>query len=169
MKRIFLNLFFLILITSFSYSVVKIDKIGVVNLDLIIETVFSGKSKTIQDIKKEKEEFQSNLEKLEENIMKYNEAKLKETDEAKKMAIQKKIEELKQQYNEYYKLKSYQIEQKINNIKGPILKEIYAIVTKIAELEGYTVIFDIKTDGLFYYYPEHDITTKVIEYFKKNF
>lgn len=165
MKRIFLNFLFLILVTYFSNAVVKIDKIGVINLDLIIETVFSGKLKTIQDIKKEREEFKINLKKLEENIMKYQEAKLKESDETKKMAIQKKIEELKQQYNEYYKLKSYQIEQKINNIKGPLLKEIYAVVNKIAETEGYTIIFDIKTEGLFYYYPENDITTKVIESF----
>ncbi|HOJ63070.1 MAG TPA: OmpH family outer membrane protein [Spirochaetota bacterium] len=167
MKKIFFALFTFIGI-SFVYSTVQIDKIGVINLDLIIETVFSGKSKSIQDIKKEKEEFQSNLKKLEENIMKYNEAKLKESDETKKLAIQKKIEELKQQYNEYYKVKSYQIEQKINNIKGPILKEIYDVVKRIADTDGYSIILDVKTEGLFYYYPQNDITQKVIDYFNNN-
>jgi len=136
---------------------------------LILETVFSGKSKTMQDIKKEKNEFETNLKKIEENVMILKEASLKEEDQQKKLIIEKKIEEVTKQYNDYYKLKSYQIEQKIKKIQGPIIKEIYDTVRKLSEQEGFTLILDAKNESVFYYSFEADITQKIIDIFVKNY
>ena len=154
----------------FAYSSnIKIDRVGIINLDLILETVFSGKSKTMQDIKKEKDEFEANLKKIEENVMILKEASLKEEDQQKKLIIEKKIEDVTKQYNDYYKLKSYQIEQKIKKIQGPIIKEIYDTVRKLSEQEGFTLILDAKNESVFYYSFETDITQKVIDIFVKNY
>lgn len=154
----------------FTYSSnIKIDRVGIINLDLILETVFSGKSKTMQDIKKEKDEFEANLKKIEENVMILKEASLKEEDQQKKLIIEKKIEDVTKQYNDYYKLKSYQIEQKIKKIQGPIIKEIYDTVRKLSEQEGFTLILDAKNESVFYYSFETDITQKVIDIFVKNY
>jgi Skp family chaperone for outer membrane proteins len=154
----------------FAYSSnIKIDRVGIINLDLILETVFSGKSKTMQDIKKEKNEFETNLKKIEENVMILKEASLKEEDQQKKLIIEKKIEEVTKQYNDYYKLKSYQIEQKIKKIQGPIIKEIYDTVRKLSEQEGFTLILDAKNESVFYYSFEADITQKIIDIFVKNY
>ncbi|HNZ26366.1 MAG TPA: OmpH family outer membrane protein [Spirochaetota bacterium] len=170
MKRNLIILILSIMSLFFAYSSnIKIDRVGIINLDLILETVFSGKSKTMQDIKKEKNEFETNLKKIEENVMILKEASLKEEDQQKKLIIEKKIEEVTKQYNDYYKLKSYQIEQKIKKIQGPIIKEIYDTVRKLSEQEGFTLILDAKNESVFYYSFEADITQKIIDIFVKNY
>ena len=150
-------------------SNIKLEKIGIINIEIIMDTVFSGKSKTMQSIVKEKEELQLNLKKLEENIMILKEASLKEKDEAKKLAIEKKIQEISKQYSDYYQLRTYQIEQKVKDIKGPILKEIYSVVKTISAQEGYSLIIEGKAEGVFFYSVDSDITQKVIDYFNENF
>ncbi|HQJ05962.1 MAG TPA: OmpH family outer membrane protein [Spirochaetota bacterium] len=170
MKRNLIILILSIMSLFFAYSSnIKIDRVGIINLDLILETVFSGKSKTMQDIKKEKNEFETNLKKIEENVIILKEASLKEEDQQKKLIIEKKIEEVTKQYNDYYKLKSYQIEQKIKKIQGPIIKEIYDTVRKLSEQEGFTLILDAKNESVFYYSFEADITQKIIDIFVKNY
>lgn len=170
MKKILIISILSIMTLFFTYSSnIKIDRVGIINLDLILETVFSGKSKTMQDIKKEKDEFEANLKKIEENVMILKEASLKEEDQQKKLIIEKKIEDVTKQYNDYYKLKSYQIEQKIKKIQGPIIKEIYDTVRKLSEQEGFTLILDAKNESVFYYSFETDITQKVIDIFVKNY
>jgi len=150
MKKILIISILSIMTLFFTYSSnIKIDRVGIINLDLILETVFSGKSKTMQDIKKEKDEFEANLKKIEENVMILKEASMKEEDQQKKLIIEKKIEDVTKQYNDYYKLKSYQIEQKIKKIQGPIIKEIYDTVRKLSEQEGFTLILDAKTKAYF--------------------
>ncbi len=170
MKKILIISILSIMTLFFTYSSnIKIDRVGIINLDLILETVFSGKSKTMQDIKKEKDEFEANLKKIEENVMILKEASMKEEDQQKKLIIEKKIEDVTKQYNDYYKLKSYQIEQKIKKIQGPIIKEIYDTVRKLSEQEGFTLILDAKNESVFYYSFETDITQKVIDIFVKNY
>jgi outer membrane protein len=167
MKKI-LIIFIFIVSSYFIYSDSKIDKIAIININEIMDAVFSGKSPVMQSIKDEKKEMQDNLTKLKENILKLEDAKSKDKDEAKKLAYEKKIDELKKQYADYYKLRSYQIDQKVKNIQEPMFKEIFNVVKKIAETEGYTVVLEAKTDGLFYYSIDNDITSKVIDKFKND-
>lgn len=148
---------------------IKLEKIGIVNIDVVMETIFTGKSKSMQDIAKEKKEFQEKLEKLEENINLLREASLKEKDESRKLLIEKKLQETQKQYSDYYKLTSYKIDQKVRSIQGPILKEIYDVVQRISEKEGYSLIMEAKTDGIFYYSGESDITQKVVDFFNNSY
>jgi outer membrane protein len=145
---------------------VKLDKIALINIEKVMETVFSGTSGVVQQINQEKEEMQQKLDKIKANIMSVEDKKLSETDNGKKLAYQKKIDELKKQYNDYYKLRKYQIDQKVKQAQGSMFTEIYNVVKKIADREGYSLVLDINTDGIFYYSLDVDITDKVIDYFQ---
>jgi len=162
MKKMLLlfNLFFF---TSFIFSDSKLDKIAVVDFELVIKTIYPGKFKAIDA---EKQEMNDTLAKIKDNILKQEEAKSKEKDEVIKAGIDKKIVELKKQYAEFYRQKNPQIEQKLKNIQEPIFKEVYSMVRKIAESESYSIVLDSKTKDLMYYSPDNDITKKVIDRFK---
>ncbi len=159
---IFLTLFFTVAI----YADTKIDKIAIINIQQVIETVFADKSSFVQGISNEKAKMQENLNKIKDAWMKLEQDKVNETDEAKKISYDRKIEELKKQYADYYRSAGYQIEQKIKSIQEPLFKEIYDVVKKISESQGYSLVLDSKADGIFYYSAENDITEKVISYFK---
>ena len=79
---------------------IKLEKIGIINIDLVMETIFTGKSKSMQAIAKERKEFKEKLAKLEENINLLREASLKEKDEQRKILIDKKLEEDMQEVEE---------------------------------------------------------------------
>ena len=166
MKKILCSFIMLIAAAAvMSASNIKLEKIGIINIDLVMETIFTGKSKSMQAIAKEKKEFKEKLAKLEENINLLREASLKEKDEQRKILIDKKLEETQKQYSDYYKVTSYKIEQKVKSIQGPILKEIYDVVQRISEKEGYSLIMEANTEGIFYYSVDSDITQKVVDYF----
>ncbi|MBR3731187.1 MAG: OmpH family outer membrane protein, partial [Spirochaetales bacterium] len=63
----------------------------------------------------------------------------------------------------------YKIEQKVKSIQGPILKEIYDVVQRISEKEGYSLIMEAKTEGIFYYSVDSDITQKVVDFFNNSY
>ena len=148
MKRILLFCF-LAFNTLFLFGDSKLDRIAFVNIQKVIEVVFSDKSPLIKGINDEKTKMQDNLNKIKDSWTKLEQDKISEKDEAKKIAYDKKIEELKRQYAEYYRSTSYQIEQKVKSIQEPFFKDIYAVVRKISETQGYSVVFDVKTDGCF--------------------
>ncbi|MBP5705828.1 MAG: OmpH family outer membrane protein [Spirochaetales bacterium] len=166
MKKYLCSIIMLVMaVAVMNASNIKLEKIGIINLDLVMETIFTGKSKSMQAIAKEKKEFKEKLAKLEENINLLREASLKEKDEQRKILIDKKLEETQKQYSDYYKVTSYKIEQKVKSIQGPILKEIYDVVQRISEKEGYSLIMEANTEGIFYYSVDSDITQKVVDFF----
>lgn len=160
---------FLLFLINLGFSDVKIDRIALIDIDRVIEEVFSGNSAGIQKINQEKQDMLTKLKAIKDNIMKYQELELKTNDSSKKLTYAKKINELKKQYADYYKLRKYQIDQKIQNIQGPLLKEIYSVVKKIAAKDGYTLVLSSKTDGIFFYTIDIDITNEVIKYFSDRY
>ena len=165
MKRVLFALFFSVL-TGLVFADSKIDRIALINIQQVMEVVFADKSTLIQGIKDEKNKMQENLNKLKDTWMKLEQDKLNEKDNSKIFSHNTKIDELKKQYSDYYKTTSYQIDQKIKTMQEPYFKEIYNVVRKICESQGYSIVLDIKTDGVFYYSTDNDITQKVIDFFK---
>lgn len=169
MKRFILIVLVLILSLSFSYSDVKIDRIAVINLKKVIEKVFSGVSDTITSIKRDREDLQNKLDRMKDNINKLEEFKLKTDDKARKQNYQERIDKIKKDYSDYYKVKNYQIEKKLGNAQSNSIKEVYSAVKKVAEREGYSIVFDSEDDSIFFYSVDVDITDIVIEYFDKKY
>jgi outer membrane protein len=167
MKRILFVILLIASLTVTSFAEVKIDRIAVINLEQVMEKVFSGTSETLKSLKAEKEEFQSKLDKMKENIMKLEEMKLKESNSDKKIAYDEKIDQMKKEYSDYYKIRNYQIEKKMENAQSSVLTEIYKGVKFVAENDGFTLVLDVSSKTIFYYTTDVDITQKVIDYFQK--
>jgi len=162
---------FMILTISLSsiYSDVKIDRIAVVNLKKVIEKVFSGVSDTITGIRRDREDLQNKLDKLKENINKLEELKLKTDDKSRKQNYQERIDKIKKEYSDYYKVRNYQLEKRLENAQKGSLKEVFVAVKKVAEREGYSIVLDSENDSIFFYSVDADITDIVIEFFDKRY
>ena len=163
MKKITFSLLTILLFNISIFSASKIDRIAIINIQQVIETLFSAdKVSNIKSIKEDKDKMQENLNKIREDIVKAEETKINTTDNNTKKVLEKKIEDLKKQYADYYKFATMQIEQKIKNSQEPLFKEIYDVAKRIAELEGYSLILEAKMEGIIYYSADNDITQKVI-------
>jgi Skp family chaperone for outer membrane proteins len=169
MKRIYPIFIFIFLISFNVFSDIKIDRVAIVNIEEVMLTVFSGNSKTILEIKNDKKEMQDNLDAMLQNIKKLEALEAKETDGNKKLSLQKEMDDQKKKYSVYYNTKNYQINNKIETVQGPLLKEIYNGVKAVAENEGFTIVLNSDSNVIFYYTVENDITKKVIEYFTKRY
>jgi len=169
LKKIIVLLFISLLFIVSLNADVKIDKIAVINLKKVMEKVYSGMSGTITSIKREREDLQNKLDRMKENIMKLEEYKLKTDDKSKKQSYQERIDKLKKEYSDYYKVKNYQIEKKLENAQSSTLKEIYAAVKRVAQSEGYTIVLDSEDESIFFYSIDVDITEKVIAFFEDRY
>lgn len=167
MKKLFILIYlFPIILISAN---VQIDKIGVINMEEIINTVFSGKSASVKKIANEREKFEQNLEKLKDNINKIEIALMKERNSDKKLSIEKLLDREKKKYSDYYRTKSYELKRMSEGIEESVFQEVYNVVQRIARVEGYTLIIEKNTNGIFYYSTDIDITQKVIDFFQDNY
>ncbi len=163
MKKITLSFILVLLFNISFYASSKLDRIAIINIQQVIETVYSAdKISSMKSIKDEKDKMQDNLNKIRNEIVKTEESRINSTDNNAKIVLEKKIEDLKKQYADYYKFATTQIEQKIKSTQEPIFKEIYDVAKRIAELEGYSLILEAKMEGIIYYSVDNDITQKVI-------
>ncbi|MCH5150384.1 MAG: OmpH family outer membrane protein [Spirochaetales bacterium] len=167
MKRFLITCFLFTAVLSYSANI-KLERIGIINLKKVVEVCFKGKSPAVKQLMDEKEKFQNDLDAIKIKIQAQQELLENETDEKKKIAAEKKVKELREQYTNFYRKKMAEIERKENTIQAPLYEEIYDIVRRIAETEGFSIILKDNADNLFYYNTESDITEKVIEYFNRN-
>ena len=143
----------------------KIDKIGFVNIDRIINEAFSERSLTLQKLKQDEEEVNRELQKMKEEIyvMQNKLTKIAKSDRSARRNLESKIEEKRIEYTNYYKIKTNYLESQRKNYREPFLRDIYQAVRLIAEREGYTAVFNIEDKNLIYYLPENEITEIVIQ------
>lgn len=156
-------------VSVLSYSSnIKLEQIGIINLQRIVEVCFEGKSSAVKQLMNEKEKFQKDLDVIKEKIMNLQSSLAEEGDESKKLVIERKINEIKEQYTNFYRKKMAELERKEKTIQAPLYEEIYDVVRRVAETEGFSVVLKSDSDALFYYNVESDITEKIIERFNRN-
>lgn len=162
-------MFFLLIINLYS-NVVKIEKIAVVNLDILLSSVLNDKSlKSLKNFNMEKAQFQVELDKIKDNIKKLEESLNDQTtDQLKKDNINKKIDELKVNYTNYSKKKTDELHEKKKELSGKIMEEVSNVVKKIAVTEGFSIVLNYNSDLILYCSIDNDITDKVIEYLNKD-
>lgn len=166
-KKIMLMVLFSVSVLSYS-SNIKLEQIGIINLQRIVEVCFEGKSSAVKQLMNEKEKFQKDLDVIKEKIMNLQSSLAEEGDESKKLVIERKINEIKEQYTNFYRKKMAELERKEKTIQAPLYEEIYDVVRRVAETEGFSVVLKSDSDALFYYNVESDITEKIIERFNRN-
>lgn len=167
MKKLLVVCFLFTAMLSFSANI-KLERIGIINLKKVVEVCFQGKSPAVKQLMEEKDKFQQDLDAIKIKIQAQQDLLENETDENKKKVAEKKIKELKEQYTNFYRKKMAELERKESTIQAPLYEEIYDIVRRIAEMEGFSIILKDNADNLFYFNTESDITDKVIEYFNRN-
>ncbi len=128
-----------------------------------MEASFNESSPIFRQISQETEDLNKYLNKIKDDIMKLDETKLKESDNSKKLEIEKKTDDLKKHYRDYYQLKKYQIDKLRESAQDPIILEIKTVIRLLCINEGYSLILDINTPSILYYTVESDVTDKIIE------
>lgn len=167
MKRnifIVLNIIFL---SFFCFGAnVRIEKVGIINIQKVVDACFQSKSPLVKHITEEKEILQKQLDEIKQKVVELQSSM--EAEDNNKNETLKKINTLKEEYTALYKNKAPEIEKMEKEIQQPLFEEIYKVVKRICETEGYTVILKSNSDAIFFYTIESDITSKVIDIFNKN-
>ena len=170
MKRsIYLMTVITVLVFVWSASSLAADKIGVINLQEIMQNSNAGK-KAAEDFKKfyEKEtqdikSSEKDLKKMKEELEKQSSIMTQSSRNEKEAAYQKKLRDyqlLVNDTNEELKKRDQEVAQKL-------MPGIIKIVRSIAEKEKYTLVIDVATIPIPYYAKEIDFSKKVIEEFNK--
>ncbi len=157
-------LFALFILTSANlFSNIRIEKVGLVDMNRIMDTAFSDSSPVFREIRDRTQALNTYLNQIRDRIMVLEEQKLSVTDNARKLELQTQIDDLKKHYRDYYQLHRYQIQQLRESAQEPIIGEIKEVIRVLCVREGYTLIIDVTESSIIYYTPESDITNKVIE------
>ncbi len=170
MKKI-LTVLVVVALVLYGTSAVAADKIGFINVKLILFQSQAGKDaatelKKIVDQKKvliteQEEELKVLKADLEKQRAVLTESAYKE----KELDYQKKFRDYKrfiEDSNEEMQIKEQELFQKL-------LPEIMKVVNSIGEKDDYTMIVDIGTGLLPYYSKAKDITEEVIEKYNKEY
>jgi outer membrane protein len=145
------------------------DKIGLINLQKIMQTSNAGK-KAVEDLKKfyeeKNEEIKSaekELKTLKDDLEKQSSIMTESSKNEKEATYQKKTRDyqlLVNDSNEELKRRDQEMTQKL-------IPEIMKIVNAIAEKEKYTLVIDVATALIPYYAKENDFSNTVIEEYDK--
>ena len=114
-------------------AVLKVEKIGIINLPRIIESCYQTKSSSVKNFITEKDKFQKELDTLRDNITMFQTQVQSESDDIIIQNLTKKIETLRVEYTELYKKKGPELER-LENIQASLFNEIYEVVRRIAEM-----------------------------------
>ena len=138
-------------------------KIGVVNLQTVLETSVAGKAAQ-SEIKGQKDKLEadlkqkgSELQELEKRLQREATVMSKEAREGKERELRIKASDL-QALQKKYRTDLQDLERKY---MGQLQKDISDLVTEIAKKEGYVLI--ISTIGVLYSQPGMDITARLIQ------
>jgi outer membrane protein len=61
-----------------------------------------------------------------------------------------------------------EVKKKETDLTREIQKEIIQVINKIAQDEGYTIVFERGVSGILYFQDHYDITNKVIEKYNES-
>jgi outer membrane protein len=138
-------------------------KIGVVNLQTVLETSVAGKAAQ-NELKTQKDKLEADLkqkgnelQELEKRLQREATVMSKEAREGKERELRIKASDL-QALQKKYRTDLQELERKY---MGQLQKDISDLVAEIAKKEGYVLI--ISTIGVLYSQPAMDITARLIQ------
>lgn len=167
MKSILALLIAMTLAVPSAYAVT----LGKVDIQKVLLTVKQGQ-KVREDLKKEFDKKQGELQKEEGSIRKMQEDFQKQgvvmndkAKEKKEREIQEKIIMLQQKSMEYQK----EIQEMENKLKKPILERVREIITEVSKTSGVDMTYEASTAPIVYAKEEKDLTGDVIKAYDKKF
>ena len=138
-------------------------KIGVVNLQTVLETSVAGKAAQ-NEIKGQKDKLEADLkqkgnelQELEKRLQREAMVMSKETREEKERELRIKASDFQAQQKKY----RGDLQDLERKLMGQLQKDISDLVAEIGKKEGYQLI--ISNIGVLYFQPAMDLTTRLIQ------
>jgi outer membrane protein len=168
-RKIFICAALLLLIAQAGAWSEQLTKIAVVDI-IKIYNAFFKESKAVRDLEEFKKQYESELEKMDNQLQEY-EKKILEAKKENKPDDQIKLEEerdkLKNLRNETYRVKYKEYVKRFDSIKKSqsqdLWLELIGIIEYIALKESYSVVLRIDDPYVIFYTKDVDITDKVVE------
>jgi len=162
MKKIFVLVMTVLVISSFAFSQVKI---GVVNAQEILAKTKKGVEiqKKLEQLQKKKQQeaqaLQDEIKKLEKDVL--SPALNDETREKKGLELQTKRKDLKRYIEDAQNEFNRESQKELMELE----KAVMPLIEQIGKSKGFTIILDITRPGIVYFDQTIDITAEVIKAF----
>lgn len=165
MRRIFL----LSLVILASSTIIKAQSFGYINTETILKAVpeYATAQQQIQRVKAQYDaEIEGELKKVEQlyNTYQAQKANLSQSERSlRENEIITKERAVKELQKKYFGQEGV-MAAKSKEIMEPIMTKLKSAIEKVAQTEGFIIIFDIATaQGVVYNNPENDMSQKVIK------
>jgi len=165
MRRIFL----LSLVILASSTIIKAQSFGYINTETILKAVpeYTTAQQQIQRVKAQYDaEIEGELKKVEQlyNTYQSQKANLSQSERSlRENEIIVKERAVKDLQKKYFGQEGV-MAAKSKEIMEPIMTKLKSAIEKVAQIEGFIIIFDIATaQGVVYNNPENDMSQKVIK------
>ncbi|MEO0131253.1 MAG: OmpH family outer membrane protein [candidate division WOR-3 bacterium] len=163
--------YFLILLNFLFFKEVKI---AYVDMDKILKE-YQGAREVLNQLEKDIDQWEKEADSLKNLLNKSKEElevkKLILTEEGFKIEMEK-INNLSERYNNFlYEIwgKGGRLERRQDELLTPVVKKISEIIQKIAENEGFTIVFDASATKVLYAEPGLDITELILTELNKEY
>jgi outer membrane protein len=161
-------LFFLFVVLGTLAGAQQLTRFAVVDLPRVY-TSFFRESRAVREFEERSARVQTDIDKYTAEIqqLKSSQASAQvEGRDAEALRLDGEIYRKSEYLLNYYETKTAELEDQRKKLSqsGSFLEQVYNELQLIAESEGYTMVLNLKdTNGILWYSPTVDITTKVIE------
>ena len=157
----------LALMATVSAFATQITKVGVIDRARILQT-FYKESQATREIDAFKEEIQTELSRLADEIKMLEERKLvaeNQGDDTRALELDNIIFDKRQYMTDYYRTKNNQLTARTNSMSQNLefADELIKVIEFVAESQGCSIVLDIKTPGLLWWNETVVITDMVLE------
>jgi outer membrane protein len=146
-----------------------VEKIGVVDMQQALQTVDAGKKAKAQlerDFNAKKKELETEKAAIDKAGAEFKKQSLVMSDEARGKK-QAELQERVMKFQELTNRSQQEIQQKEQELTGPILSRLRGVIGEIAKQKGYTVILEKNENTVLFSREADDLTTEVISTFNK--
>ncbi|TNF54923.1 OmpH family outer membrane protein [bacterium] len=161
----------LFVIFSLSISAYGADlNIAYVDFNRALNESEQGKKATavLEDMIKDKKtaviEKEEEIKKLDEELKKQLSILSPEAREEKEDNLKKLVRDAQRMTRDFQE----EVKKKEADLTREIQKEILQVINKVAQEEGYTIVFERGVSGILYFQEQFDITNKVIEKYNES-
>ena len=166
-KRVIIFLLLNLLCLGFVHSQM-ITRMAVVDLPRVYTTFFQ-QSRAVREFQQRSERVQADIDRMQKEIQdlrtRHADAILKD-DQTEMLRLETQINRRTENLREFYQTRTTELDNQRKNLmqSSSFLNQVHDEIRFIAESEGFTAVFDIKsTPGIIWHSPTVDITDKLIQ------
>ncbi|NCC23784.1 MAG: OmpH family outer membrane protein [Deltaproteobacteria bacterium] len=136
-------------------QVISVSEPGVEAMDVLREK--------FEDMKKDIDKQQKDLEDLRESLQKQNLVLSQEAKEDKELEFKRRVRDFQDSYQAYQR----KIKQEEEKLSKPVIEELAKIIEEFGRKNKFTAIFDSKGSGLLYADESVDLTGAIVAEFNR--